>query len=253
VVELEFLCLGVLRHFRGYHAVGVDSANGKWVRLVGPRYSCELSLGHLKVEGLGESRRMRPLDVALVPVGGGTSKMHQPENWVLEREGTDKPMRLLKNAAQEKSLVGMIMDLAQASSKADLLFDSVGTTNPADEAERMKGSLFVVHSKHLMWTKTDEFHKGRSPELGQGPFLKGCFDFGEYQTRYCLPVSDATFEREFGANIPSERFIDDSKLRSSTGPTPSPCTLLTVSYDDNLIKVGQRYKFIAGVMALPEL
>src|ERR1039458_8313922 len=184
MADSEFLCLGVLRHFQGFHAVGIDLANGEWARLVGPRFSSELSLGHLKVEGLGESRRMRPLDVVLVPLGAGVPKKHQPENRILDRKATDRPMPLLRNAAKERSLVKMIMDMAAASSKADLLYGSDETTNPDDKTERLQASLLVVHSKHLMWSKTDEFRKGRFPELGQGPSLKGCFDFGKYPTRY---------------------------------------------------------------------
>ncbi len=254
--ESEFLCLAVSRCCKEYYAAGLDLGTGAWVRLVGSRPDLRFNgvdLGQLRVEGMGARRRMRPLDVVRIPLGERVPTRSHPENQILDHSITDGPIPLLSNAAHDASLVGTIREWAEASGKADLLFGTENTSNPVAANDKSPISLFVVHSEHLWWRMTGEYTKSRSTsDLGSGPFIQGRFDFGIDNQRYCLPAGDPAWELTARTNIPSDRFIENTKLNELLGIPSEIDTLLTISFDDDVIKFDQRFKFIAGVLHLPK-
>lgn len=253
--ESEFLCLGVSRSLQGYYAAGIDLATGALVRLVGSRPDLRfngLDPRQLRVEGMGSGRRMRPLDVVRLPLGERVPTRQQRENRILDRKTSDAPIPLLRNAAQDVELVKEIREWALASSEAEMLFGSDETSNPISNDDKFPISLFIVRSEHLLWRKTAEYNKTRDRELGQGPSIKGEFHFGRFPTCYCLPLGDAAWELSTRVKIPTDRFIENARLLESFDPSLQGDTFLTISFDDDLIELNRRYKFIAGVMQLPK-
>ncbi|HMD77611.1 MAG TPA: hypothetical protein VKG86_09570 [Terracidiphilus sp.] len=255
--ESEFLCLGVSRNCREYYAQGIELATGALVRLVGSRPDLRfngLNLGQLRVEGMGSRRRMRPLDVVRLAIGERYSTRQHRENRILEHRLNDKPIPLIRNAAQDIGLVKEIREWAVSSSAAELLFNSDETSNPISNDDKFPMSFFIVESEHLWWRKTTEYIKNRSTiDLGSGPSIEGRFDFGVFRTRYCLPVGDIAWERNCATMIPGDRFIENKKLNEILNVPPELDTLLTISLDDDLIKFDRRFKFIAGILHLPKL
>ena len=251
--ELEFLCLGVSRSMRGHYAAGIDLATGDWVRLVSNRYGSALGLFEPRVYVDGTPRRMKPLDVVSLNLDVHVPKPYQPHNWTFSSGTTERNITYLRNAAEDEDLNRIIRELAQASNTEDLLFGSE-TSEMTLDVDGLNSSLCVVHSKYLYWRKTSEFNKGRDYRyFGEGPSIKGDFKFGACSLQYGLPLADVAWGNRIKRYLPDAGSLENNNLLDLIDPTLHVDTFLTVSFDDDVILDGCRYKFIAGVLLLPEL
>ena len=132
-----------------------------------------------------------------------------------------------------------------------MLFGTENTSNPVAANDKSPITLRCPFRTPLV-ENDGEYTESRSTSDLKRTVIQGRFDFGIDNQRYCLPAGDPAWELTARTNIPSDRFIENTKLNELLGIPSEIDTLLTISFDDDVIKFDQRFKFIAGVLHLPK-
>jgi len=233
--ECRFLCLAVSRRDGGNCIAGIDLDSGKWIRPVptknrGALGDAEIVVKDHKTQKL---RIMAPLDVIHLHLDEPVGNNGQPENWTLIRESGREPYPVLCQANDDSPLVTRVKELADANGPFSLIFGTPDRKIPhsAIANEPIPHSLCVIRPKNLIWIRTTDFNNR--------PRIEGRFDFGKWNARYCLPLTDIAWEPKLlQQTLNSPRMDAVAEI------------LLTISLGDLFEKTQCHYKLIAGVLDL---
>jgi hypothetical protein len=83
-MKVTFMCLANSRKLSGRCVAGIQIGGQEWIRVVSRSSSGTLSRSHYT---LANGRQVALFDVVEADVAKARPEPHQPENWVLGREG----------------------------------------------------------------------------------------------------------------------------------------------------------------------
>jgi hypothetical protein len=243
--ESRFLCLAVSRKLGGNCIAGIDIDSGKWIRPVGPYGSGELVGREITVKYTWphRPRLMKPLDVVRLHLDKYVGNSGQPENWVLNLDSKALPHSILRQRSNDESVLAQIRDLAEQSSSSSLLLGTQGKEIPHSEIQKepLSSSLCVIRPNNLKWVRTTN--------INNKPRIEGWFHFGRRDIRYCLSLTDVSWEAKLLDLMVDGQTLDASK---APGVDADIEILLTISLGDLFEKTQCHYKLIAGVLLLPK-
>jgi hypothetical protein len=243
--ESRFLCLAVSRRDGGNCIAGIDIDSGKWIRPVpaknrGALWDAEIVVKDHKTQ---KHRIMAPLDLVYLHLDEPIGNSGQPENWTITPESGKEPYPVMCHANDDFSLVAKVKDLAEANGPFSLIFGTPDRKIPhsAIEKEPIPHSLCVIRPKNLTWIRTTDFNNRNR--------IEGRFDFGKWNARYCLPLTDIAWEPKL-----LQQTLGNTTVDASVAPGMDAFAeiLLTISLGDLFVKTQCHYKLIAGVLLLPK-
>jgi hypothetical protein len=238
------LCLAVSRREGANCIAGIDVDSGKWIRPINAKNSGALWDFEIVVKDhkTNKLRTMAVLDLINLHLDEPVGNNAQPENWTLNSASTSEPSRVLCQAGDDPSLMMKVKDLAEASNSFSLIFGTSDdkVAHSAIEKEPVRHSLCVIRPKNLIWFRTTN--------VRNQPRIKGRFDFGKRNTRFCFPLTDIVWEPRL-LDLMADGQILDASGAPGTGTDME--ILLTISLGDLYKKTQCHYKLIAGVLLLP--
>ena len=235
-MRATFTCLANSRKLSGRCVAGIQTGREGWIRVVSRRSSGTLSRSHYT---FADGRQVALFDVVEVDVARARLEPHQPENWVLGREGWGLVDWLLdppKWKLVEKVSVAEALPLLERSLSVtpDLLGNCGDRVSySVFEGSPAPASLTLVEPADIRW-KVSQSSRGRRQTRAGFKLGGRSFD---------LSVTDPEWERRLSL-LPSG--VHGSE---EVGISQTDRVFFTISLGEPFN--GECFKLVAAVILLP--
>ena len=231
------MCLANSTKLSGRCVAGIQTGGEGWIRVVSRSSSGTLSRSHYT---LTKGRQLALFDVVEAEVARARPEPHQPENWVLGREGWGlidwflgpPSWKLIEKVSGAEALPILEKSLFFSP---DLLGDNGDRVSYSNFSQNpAAASLTLVEPLNVLWRITQS-HRGRRQT--RAGFALGGRSFD-------LPVTDPEWEQRLS-------FLPIGVHSSEeAGISRTDRVFLTISLGEPFD--GECYKLVAAVIVLPE-